>query len=91
MSDDFSRYKGLAAVHVTDRKGRSVAVLPPAPRGGETLLGHHQRRESERLDHCAARYLKDPAGFWRIADINQALLPDALAEALEIAIPGGKR
>ena len=91
MSTERSRYKDLATATVSDHKGRAVPVLPPAPRGNELLLGHHKRAEIERLDHMAARYLKDPAGFWRIADINQAVLPDALTEMLEIAIPGGKR
>ena len=88
---DKSRYQDQEAFHVTDRKGRDVAVLPPAPRRDEALLGYHSRVEGERLDHLAGRYLRDPAGFWRIADANEALLPDALAEVLQIAIPGGKR
>jgi len=34
----------------------------------------------------AARYLDDPAGYWRICDANDAVLPDAIAEARELAI-----
>ena len=91
MSSDKSRYKDLSAFYVTDGMGRTVAVLPAAPRGEEAVLGYHRRLEAERLDLMAARYLKDPAGFWRIAALNDAMLPDALTEALEIGIPGGKR
>ena len=90
MATDKSRYSGLESFQVSDRKGRTVAVLPPAPPAAELTLGVHLHKEAERLDHLAARYLKDSAGFWRIADHNAALLPDALTEVLEIAIPGGK-
>lgn len=91
MSTAKGRYGDLDTYHVVDRRGRSTAVLPPAPRRAEPVLGYHRRVESERLDQIAARYLKDPAGFWRIADANDAMLPDALTEVLEIAIPGGDR
>jgi hypothetical protein len=53
----------------------------------QTLLGEHLHREGQRLDHLANFYLQDPNGFWRIADINDAMLPDALAETDIVKIP----
>ncbi len=87
MSENISRYKGLPTVLVKDEQGREVPVLPPAPRGQETLKGYHKRRDRERLDQLAYVYLKDASAFHRIADLNAAVLPDALDEAVEIAIP----
>lgn len=87
MFDDKSRYKDAETYQVTDARGREVTVVatPSAPR--QDLLGYHVRKEGQRLDHMAYRYLDNAAGFWRIAELNDAVLPDALAEADEIAIP----
>ena len=41
----------------------------------------------ERLDHLAAIYLHEPTGFWRICEANEVMLPEALSEQVEIAIP----
>jgi hypothetical protein len=57
-----------------------VEVVSVPDRPDQPLLGLHVLRQGERLDHLAARYLDDPAGFWRIAEINGAMLPDALLE-----------
>lgn len=84
------RYDRLTPHHATARDGRKVPVLPPAPRQRADVLGYHQRKEAERLDQMAARYLANPAGFWRIADVNDAMLPDALDQVDVIAIPKGK-
>jgi hypothetical protein len=91
MSEDTSRYKGLPTILVNDAKGREVPVLPPAPRGLERLQGYHKRRDRERLDQLAYVYLKDASAFHRIADLNEVVLPDALDEAIEIAIPERRR
>jgi hypothetical protein len=87
MFESKSRYVKLTPYLVRDARGRQVAVVPvpPAPRQG--LLGLHVLRQGERLDHLAAHYLDDPAGFWRIAERNDAMLPEALSEAPEIEIP----
>lgn len=89
MFDEKSRYAKAETYLVADARGRAVEVVavPPAP--AEGLLGVHVLRQGERLDHLAARYFDDPAGFWRIAERNDAMLPEALAEAPEIEIPGG--
>ncbi len=50
-------------------------------------------REGERLDNITALYLEDPEAFWRIADANAAMRPEALVETvgrrLRITLPEG--
>lgn len=87
MFDAQSRYRDLKAYPVTDHRGRTVPVVPVPPTPGETLLGFHRRRQGQRLDHLAYRYLDDPAGFWRLCELNDVMLPEALSEADEVAIP----
>jgi hypothetical protein len=84
-----SRYAKSALLTTTDARGRSVTVVLPPPNRAEMLLGYHQWRQGEKLDHLAARYLNDAHGYWRICAINDAMTADALAEQAEIAIPGG--
>jgi hypothetical protein len=89
--DEKSRYRNLPPYTVQDRRGRTVKVLPPAADPREGLLGIHALREGERLDHLAAKYLRDNAGFWRIAEKNGAMHPEQLSEQREIEIPQRKR
>ena len=87
MFDPKSRYLKAETYVVTDLRGRSVTVVaPPAP-PDQVLLGIHLLRQGERLDLLAAKYLSDPAGYWRIAEQNNVMLPEALTEAREIEIP----
>jgi len=87
MFDDKSRYRGLHHYPVRSKDGRTIMVVvtPDAP--GESLLGYHLRHQGERLDHLASAYLGDGAGFWRICELADVMLPDALAEARELPIP----
>jgi hypothetical protein len=88
ISDAKSRYVKNASIYeVTDRRGRSVAALTLANKPVQTLLGEHLRKEGQRLDHLANFYLQDPNAFWRICEINDVMLPDALAEADIVKIP----
>ena len=87
MFDPNSRYAALVPYEVPDARGRTVAVAPPAPAPSQTLLGIHVLRQGERLDHLAAKYTTDPAGFWRVAEQNNVMLAEALTEASEIEIP----
>ena len=41
----------------------------------------------ERIDLLAARYLKEPTGFWRLCDANSSFSPDALIARALIGIP----
>jgi hypothetical protein len=86
--DGQSRYVRYARTYeVIDRRGRKVAALTVAEKPVQTLLGEHLRKEGQRLDHLANAYLEDPNGFWRLAELNDAMLPDALAEVDVIKIP----
>jgi len=86
--DPKSRYVKNASIYeATDRRGRQVAALTAADEPVQTLLGEHLRKEGQRLDHLANFYLQDPNGFWRIAELNDAMLPDALAEVDTLKIP----
>ena len=86
--DEKSRYVKNASIYeATDRRGRRVAVLTVAEKPVLTLLGQHLRKEGQRLDHLANFYLQDPSGFWRICELNDAMLPDALSEVDIVKIP----
>ena len=87
MFDPNSRYAGVAGYTAMDRRGRMVTVVPAPDKPEQALLGLHRRIEGQRLDHLAFHYLSDPAGYWRICELSDVMLPDALAEARDIPIP----
>ena len=82
-----SRYSGLPTYTVVLGDGRSVtATTLPAGRSAP-LLGYHPRIEGDRLDLLAARYLKEPTGFWRLCDAGNAMVPDSLNAADLVGVP----
>lgn len=86
--DPESRYvKNASTYEARDRRGRTVAALTAASKPVQAELGEHRRREGQRLDHLANFYLRDPHGYWRIAEHDDAMLPDALAETDVVKIP----
>lgn len=86
--DPKSRYVRYArTVEITDARGRTVLALTPAEPPPEDELGEHRLDDGQRLDHLASFYLDDPSGYWRICELNDALLPDALAEVELVKIP----
>lgn len=86
--DQKSRYAKYARVyHTVDRRGRTVAAVTPASIPSQVKLGVHRRKQGQRLDHLAAFYLQDANGFWRIAALNQVMLPEALSDAALVEIP----
>lgn len=87
MFDKKSRYHGLTTYERVDRRGRTVATVPVPEPGDEKFRGYHLRIQGQRIDHMAFRYLDNPAGFWRICQLNGVMLPEALSEASDIAIP----
>jgi hypothetical protein len=82
-----SRYFGLGTYSVTLADGRTVTAttLPVSERGA--LLGYHPKVAGDRLDLLAARYLKEPTGFWRLCDANSSFSPDALIARELVGIP----
>ena len=91
MFDPKSRYVALPTHRMKDLRGREVEVVPAAPPPAEPLLGIHARKEGERIDHLAARYLADAAGYWRVAEINDVMTPDVLTDAKKVQIPARRR
>jgi hypothetical protein len=87
MSTPPSRYDAAEEYLVPGPSGEPVKVHAAPRRERPVRLGVHLRRDGERLDHLADRYLQDPTEFWRICDVNDALLPDALTDARRVDIP----
>jgi hypothetical protein len=87
--DAKSRYvkPPLEPYSATDRRGREVKALPMFEPPVETSVGQYVRKQGQRLDHLANSFLTDPHGFWRVAEVNRAVLPDSLAEVEKIKIP----
>lgn len=87
MFDKNSRYRTTETCTFNDTVNGEVTVVavPDAPT--QSLLGLHLHKNGQRLDHLAAHYLNDPAGFWRLAEMNNAMLPDSVTSQSEIMIP----
>jgi hypothetical protein len=86
--DAKSRYvKHAGVTTATDRRGRQVACVTPALVPPQTELGQHRLRQGQRLDHLANHYLNDPSGFWRVAEINQAMTAEAALDTALVRIP----
>lgn len=87
--DRLSRYvkPPLEPYAVTDWRGRAVKALPVPEPAVEVSVGRHTKKDHQRLDHLAAAYLNDPNGFWRFAELNGAVLPDALSEVELVEVP----
>jgi hypothetical protein len=87
MFDDNSRYQRAPTYVVTDRRGREVTVVGPAPPLEQALAGYHLRKDGQRLDILAERYLGDATAFWRIVELSGVVLPEALSLEQELPIP----
>ncbi len=86
--DAKSRYVKYSQVQTaTDRRGRKVAYVTPAVVPEQVELGKHKKRQGQRLDHIAAHYLNNPAGFWRIAEMEGAMTAEAALAPALIKIP----
>ncbi len=87
MFSDKSRYKNVTQYEVVDHRGRTVKVVAAASPPKQSIKGFHLLKQGQRTDHLASLYINDPAGFWRIAEANDSILPESLTEQSEIAIP----
>jgi hypothetical protein len=98
MFDQTSRYAKLeiTEISVPDANGELRVVryvtrrLIPVAGSSDTLV-EHTVAAGERLDRIAARYVGDPAQFWRIADANASLRSEESTDrpgaVLRIALP----
>ena len=83
-----SRYAKYSKVTTaTDRRGREVSCLTPAVLPLQIELGKHRLKQGQRLDHLANHYLNDPAGFWRVAEMNDAMTVEAALDTELVKIP----
>ena len=85
--DPKSRYLKVPIYQVFDHRKRLVNVVGPAPHPTAPIAGWHVWRQGQRPDHLAYRYLDDGAGYWRLAEANDAMQAEWLSEQAEIAIP----
>jgi hypothetical protein len=91
-----SRYFGIVTSALTRADGTVVVYLKrrfvPSPDRFQ-LIQEHAVIQGERLDTIAATFLGDPELFWRLADANRAMKPEALVETvgrrLRITLPEG--
>ncbi|WP_292995473.1 LysM domain-containing protein [Nitrosomonas sp.] len=91
-----SRYYDIETVTLQTVDDRTVVYLRrrflPAP-DRFALLQEHVVSQGERLDQVSASFQGDPEAFWRIADANAAMRPEALTEEigrrLRITLPEG--
>lgn len=82
-----SRYEKMPTYTVTLSDGRQVSAVRLPPRTNDPLVGLHRRLEGQRIDHIAAHYLGDPTTFWRLCDVSNAMVPDALANRDLVGVP----
>ena len=91
-----SRYAGIGTAVYQAPGGQPIRYLlrrfvPPPELFAQ--VHEHVVKDGDRLDNIAALYLSDPELFWRIADANRALRPQALTERpgdrLRITLPQG--
>lgn len=97
MFDPTSRYFTIATTTLTvpdaddgTREIRFVKRRFIPPSEAMTILVEHTVTQGERLDNVTARYLGDPAQFWRVCDANNVMQPDELEETgrvVKIALP----
>lgn len=85
--DPKSRYFTTPIYQVVDHRNRRINVVGVSPRVITPIAGWHVWRQGQRPDHLAFQYLDDGAGFWRIAEANDAMQSEWLSEQAEIAIP----
>ena len=75
-----SRYASVSDAVYVDERGREIPykrlrLLPSPPVHQAHVVG-----QGQRLDTIAFQYYRDPEQFWRIADANTTLDPEALTQ-----------
>lgn len=93
-----SRYHDLETASLTAPDGRVLLYVRRRflPQDADhPVLAEHTVVDGDRIDNLSARYYGDPELFWRIADANDAMLPEELTREvgriLVIAVPTAGR
>jgi hypothetical protein len=74
-----SRYRGLPVVVTVDAAGRRISACALRLTGPVAGRFTHTVTETDRLDHLATAYYREPRRWWRICDANPEFLsPQAL-------------
>lgn len=79
MFSRISRYRTLPDIVTTDAAGRVLLSksLRPLPQAPGTF--RHTVADTDRLDHLAYKYYRQPTKWWRLSDANfEFLSPQAL-------------
>ena len=87
--DPLSRYvkPQLVTYEAVDTRGRVVHALPVPEPPVEFAAGRHVKKPGQTLDLLANGYLTDAHAYWRLAELNGVILPDALDEVESLEIP----
>jgi len=89
--DKRSRYAKSPRVSWVRADGSEAELIALTPRPARPAVFSRIATDTDRLDTLAARYYRDPAKLWRIADAADALDPfDAVVPGRPIAIPPDK-
>lgn len=84
MFDEKSRYAALPLRERIQPDGRHVAYVTRRfvpPKEAYLVAGGVTVTDSDRIDLIAYRALGTPAGFWQLADANEAMHPETLTAA----------
>jgi hypothetical protein len=88
MIDRKSRYKATPVLIVDDGRGGTQLLLDLRATPTTTAELRLTPTDSDRLDHLAFRFYRDPTRFWRICDASSELDPfDVLAPGEPMPIP----
>jgi hypothetical protein len=82
-----SRYSNSNIYTVQGPNGTTISVLALPLPGSAAVQGYYRRGGAQRLDVIANAFLQDATAFWRLCDVNNTVLPDALAARALIGIP----
>jgi hypothetical protein len=88
MIDRKSRYKTTPVLAVDDGRGGTHPLLDLRATPPATADLRVTPTDSDRLDHLAFRFYRDPTRFWRICDASSEVDPfDVVAPGEPLPIP----
>ncbi|APR75697.1 Hypothetical protein A7982_01043 [Minicystis rosea] len=86
MKDLSSRFAEAPTYTIGKASGQVKELYCPRSPAAATAALTHRVSAGDRLDLLAARYLSDPALFYRIVDANPSLTPEELLEVGRIIV-----